>query len=80
MLARFLLPRPSRDVTEKCMSKEIDAEISTPTPLAGRDIIHIPIIRGKLISTPTPLAGRDKRGTVVAIVPPDFYSHAPRGT
>ena len=33
--------------------------ISTPTPLAGRDLESLPEDAGQLISTPTPLAGRD---------------------
>ena len=40
-LLRFLLTRPSRDVTLPLLHLHIESEISTHTPLAGRDLFHI---------------------------------------
>ncbi len=54
-------------------------QISTHTPLAGRDLQHRLDLRGHVISTHTPLAGRDVRLTSVRLEIKNFNSHAPRG-
>ena len=56
---RFLLTRPSRDVTEISRENLLDFKISTHTPLAGRDMHQIAVEVYLQISTHTPLAGRD---------------------
>ena len=53
--------------------------ISTHTPLAGRDMNSVVLIGRLTISTHTPLAGRDLSQGNNKSVPFDFYSHAPRG-
>ena len=76
----FLLTRPSRDVTGICPIKYRVPEISTHTPLAGRDkkpTVDIPLL---IISTHTPLAGRDEKLQDTISDQGNFYSHAPRGT
>ena len=55
--------------------------ISTHTPLAGRDAgleKCTKLVIG--ISTHTPLAGRDEQAEILFSHIGDFYSHAPRGT
>ena len=56
---KFLLTRPSQDVTDIDLGWLIKAYISTHTPLAGRDIDCRSDCAGCNISTHTPLAGRD---------------------
>ena len=55
----FLLTRPSRDVTCALIHLCGQHNISTHTPLAGRDIFALKANYGYTISTHTPLAGRD---------------------
>ena len=57
---KFLLTRPSRDVTKSNRVEKSHADISTHTSLAGRDcyLIHVHFIIN-VISTHTSLAGRD---------------------
>ena len=54
--------------------------ISTHTPLAGRDQLHLSPHARKRISTHTPLAGRDFVAECNNAAQENFYSHAPRGT
>ncbi len=55
----FLLTRPLRDVTMYNVHHLPKFDISTHTPLAGRDdVVQIDDME-TLISTHTPLAGRD---------------------
>ena len=55
-------------------------EISTHTPLAGRDLEPEPVwVDLPSISTHTPLAGRDMLAGDSFGSNQDFYSHAPRG-
>ena len=77
---KFLLTRPSRDVTEWNRAELETAVISTHTPLAGRDTNIIRKNTSIGISTHTPLAGRDKEKAETAEETLNFYSHAPRGT
>ena len=55
-------------------------QISTHTPLAGRDDIILNGVYDAEISTHTPLAGRDPCPLAFGIRIINFYSHAPRGT
>ena len=64
---KFLLTRPSRDVTRKGQKQVTKKLISTHTPLAGRDSIALLIIALTSISTHTPLAGRDFMITGIVI-------------
>ena len=55
----------------------VSDEISTHTPLAGRDILqHAVDVLHNVISTHTPLAGRDKRYTLF-VLPPIISTHTP---
>ena len=55
-------------------------EISTHTPLPGRDL-NKRLYRGlNIISTHTPLTGRDRCMTAEEAKLKYFYSHAPYGT
>ena len=56
---RFLLTRPSRDVTNGPYTIWDHDPISTHTPLAGRDCLYLLMSVAHTISTHTPLAGRD---------------------
>ena len=51
--------------------------ISTHTPLARRDVLHLYVQMRILISTHTPLARRDGVQTILFNHFKDFYSHAP---
>ena len=55
----FLLTRPLRDVTAIDENLEGMEDISTHTPLAGRDTDGTLVYSKLMISTHTPLAGRD---------------------
>ncbi len=55
----FLLTRPLRGATVIAISKILIPDISTHTPLAGRDKIDGDFLGMTDISTHTPLAGRD---------------------
>ncbi len=79
-MRKFLLTRPSRDVTDQYNTGMYNGMISTHTPLAGRDELWKRFGRNVKISTHTPLAGRDLRGPQGPKGDTDFYSHAPRGT
>ena len=57
---KFLLTRPSRDVTKQLRDKILISLISTHTSLAGRDAIALAVEQEKEISTHTSLAGRDR--------------------
>ena len=51
--------------------------ISTPAPLAGRDVVGGQfVLKSPLISTHAPLAGRDRRG-VPFLAPVIISTHAP---
>ena len=78
--AGFLLTRPLRDVTDDASNAVIQYNISTHTPLAGRDDHLLKIPGDLLISTHTPLAGRDMDAQLILRRINDFYSHAPCGT
>ena len=56
---KFLLTRPLRDVTYAFRIISIQHQISTHTPLAGRDFSIRRFYYFIFISTHTPLAGRD---------------------
>ena len=58
-LYAFLLTRPLRDVTLGLQVVFHVHDISTHTPLAGRDMLGLKTLSEMLISTHTPLAGRD---------------------
>ena len=58
--SKFLLTRPSRGATVHDPAGSGGTEISTHTPLAGRDVPSFAAFSMCLISTHTPLAGRDK--------------------
>ena len=60
---KFLLTRPSRDVTETCNVKTGTCTISTHTSLAGRDLCTECALMAIVISTHTSLAGRDQTVT-----------------
>ena len=45
---RFLLTRPSRDVTKHCVVSYHNHDISTHTPLAGRDRPIFPAMQKKI--------------------------------
>ncbi len=65
----FLLTRPSRDVTPRSYYTDMAAQISTHTPLAGRDLKSLGLDDNALkISTHTPLAGRDEEKTETYIL------------
>ena len=55
----FLLTRPSRGATPQGIGKSTILDISTHTPLAGRDYSDPDNLSHYQISTHTPLAGRD---------------------
>ena len=55
----FLLTRPLRDVTTDVWIKDLNLDISTHTPLTGRDDSARAKACAKYISTHTPLTGRD---------------------
>ena len=80
LISQFLLTRPSRDVTYPQTRLDMIYNISTHTPLAGRDgditVNGFP----ESISTHTPLAGRDMYYIISSDTDRNFYSHAPRGT
>ena len=57
----FQLTRPLRGATVRLQTLVLMRNISTHTPLAGRDLIRSGAGRGNTISTHTPLAGRDLR-------------------
>ena len=57
-----------------------ERDISTHTPLAGRDSEKCNDCDYDEISTHTPLAGRDGGSAPTAAQAFDFYSHAPCGT
>ena len=59
-MTAFLLTRPLRDVTTPRAIPADSRDISTHTPLAGRDTILDRTENGFQISTHTPLAGRDQ--------------------
>ena len=59
LLSRFLLTRPSRDVTNLKDTVIKMIQISTHTSLAGRDGINALLSQIGYISTHTSLAGRD---------------------
>ena len=59
VFSRFLLTRPSRDVTTAGQFLCFDFFISTHTSLAGRDGINFSYLLYSEISTHTSLAGRD---------------------
>ena len=77
---KFLLTRPSRDVTASLFCVFNASQISTHTPLAGRDHLSKVFYRLYNISTHTPLAGRDSFQLLPDLCQRNFYSHAPRGT
>ena len=77
---RFLLTRPSRDVTNIQLVHHVCHNISTHTPLAGRDKEQMQKVNAMQISTHTPLAGRDREEDSMQKDDWNFYSHAPRGT
>ena len=58
---KFLLTRPSQGVTYDYNEVIGDADISTHTPLAGRDAAVAGGVETTGISTHTPLAGRDQK-------------------
>ena len=60
-VSKFLLTRPSRGATYDDQKVYLDFNISTHTPLAGRDQHNITVELYENISTHTPLAGRDIR-------------------
>ena len=60
-VSKFLLTRPSRDVTFQPTICFTSLRISTHTPLAGRDRLPFYLAVATKISTHTPLAGRDRR-------------------
>ena len=63
------------------MYATVIVDISTHTPLAGRDGVQtIKTDESGEISTHTPLAGRDTLRSNDFYVLRDFYSHAPCGT
>ena len=75
--AIFLLTRPSRGATLSGLP-EVDAkQISTHTPLAGRDSNSAFITCGNAISTHTPLAGRDIELQYHAVDPVQFLLTRP---
>ena len=74
----FLLTRPSQGVTDSGHLVGYYHDISTHTPLAGRDFEKSELTREKIISTHTPLAGRDYWCYHDATDDEYFYSHAPR--
>ena len=59
MMIIFLLTRPSRGATDYTAGYEHLFNISTHTPLAGRNFISLYTNLGTQISTHTPLAGRN---------------------
>ena len=80
MEKKFLLTRPSRDVTNESGIIYTAKTISTHTPLAGRDIAF-PLVHPSmsfLLTRPS----RDVTITVylLSLYCIHFYSHAPRGT
>ena len=63
VVPKFLLTRPSRDVTTTENKRNIQRNISTHTSLAGRDIqASLAPVFLDFISTHTSLAGRDDDG------------------
>ena len=79
---RFLLTRPSRDVTAECKSGDslgafLLTRPSRDVTLPGRNTT---IYGANTISTHTSLAGRDNGGNVFDYLELHFYSHVPRGT
>ena len=56
---KFLLTRPLRDVTLGNAHYYYNGDISTHTPLTGRDVEQALQYMGIQISTHTPLTGRD---------------------
>ena len=79
MSGQFLLTRPSRGATRMSVNGSSDTEISTHTPLAGRDATGDAEQKWITISTHTPLAGRDQADRDSEAGFTYFYSHAPRG-
>ena len=78
---KFLLTRPSRDVTVILPDCVVYIQISTHTSLAGRDaVVDAEKEDHAIISTHTPLAGRDEPVEVTETEWYNFYSHVPRGT
>ncbi len=77
----FLLTRPSRDVTEILRPDWDILEISTHTPLAGRDLMVWKPALEKIVFLLT-RPSRDVTGgrQKMLFEKFDFYSHAPRGT
>ena len=59
--------------------QEAAREISTHTPLAGRDLYSLGISASMTISTHTPLAGRDSADVGLSHRHDHFNSHAPCG-
>ena len=75
----FLLTRPLRGATVFTAYNLLGLNISTHTPLAGRDISEMTRQELAKISTHTPLAGRDVLFKSVGMSFNNFYSHAPCG-
>ena len=75
----FQLTRPLRGATGEKRTIVGTYEISTHTPLAGRDEIVKIINVDKKISTHTPLAGRDDKDIAPYDFLAHFNSHAPCG-
>ena len=77
---RFLLTRPSRDVTNtEARGWEVEGFLLTRP---SRDVTdgRVAGFSYEKISTHTPLAGRDGDLTSGTESENNFYSHAPRGT
>lgn len=65
----FQLTRSFRGATTLCSLENVDPEISTHTPFAGRDLGFPTRHRHIIISTHTPLAGRDPTICVKRVTP-----------
>ena len=75
----FLLTRPLRGATFANLGEQPVLNISTHTPLAGRDDLDFYYLPVPGISTHTPLAGRDCSQSYCLGSLENFYSHAPCG-
>ena len=73
----FLLPCPSRGMTEDAPAAEAPEAISTPMPLAGHDFVSMFSEAEGLISTPMPLAGHDRTDGGVALRQGSFLLPCP---
>ena len=76
---RILVTRFLQNVTISGMDKPAAVVVSTHMSLAGRDFRGLLELLNLAISTHTPLAGRNKVMKIIAVMSPNFYSHAPRG-